>query len=135
MAKHTAYILSDDARAQAEFYTQALGGEIVSVMTHGAMPEAAEEWRDKVIHLHMIGAGVNFYMSDSVFSPVHYGSSLLQNLEFSTDAEAHEAFDRLAEGGTVQFPLEPAFWGTLHGQLQDKFGVLWMITTEVASAR
>ncbi|WP_430691862.1 hypothetical protein [Paenibacillus woosongensis] len=47
--------------------------------------------------------------------------------------EAREAFTKLAEGGKVKYPLEPAFWGTLHGQLEDKFGVLWMISNEVKS--
>lgn len=28
------YLMSEDARAQAEFYTKALGGEIVSIITH-----------------------------------------------------------------------------------------------------
>jgi hypothetical protein len=30
----------------------------------------------------------------------------------------------------VKVPLKMEFWGALHGQIEDKFGVLWMITTE-----
>jgi PhnB protein len=130
MAKHTTYIFSEDARAQAEFYTHALGGEILSVMTHGQLPDAKEEIKDKVLHLSLMAAGVNFLMSDSVFEPINRGNGINLCLEFATEAEAHEAFDKLAEGGNVKDPLKPAFWGALFGQIEDKYGIMWMITTE-----
>jgi PhnB protein len=130
MAKHTTYIFSNDAKTQAEFYTQALGGEIVSVMTYGGVPNTPEEHKDKVIHLSFLAAGVNFFMSDNFYSPIDYGSSINLNLEFATEAEAHSAFDNLAAGGQVKEPLKPAFWGSLFGIVVDKYGVTWMITTE-----
>ncbi|MEK8127942.1 VOC family protein [Paenibacillus filicis] len=130
MAKHTTYIMSEDARTQAEFYIHAFGGELQSVMTHGEqMPDAKEELKDKVLNLSFVAAGVNFLMCDNFFGPVSYGNSLHLVMEFDTEAEAHEAFTKLSEGGQVNHPLERAFWGPLFGQIQDKFGVLWMITT------
>ncbi|MCQ6563901.1 VOC family protein [Paenibacillus mendelii] len=130
MAKQTTYIMSEDARAQAEFYTYALGGEILSVMTHGQLPEAKEELKDKVVNLSLMAGGINFLMSDSVFEPIIRGNAINLSLEFTTDAEARDAFDKLAEGGKVKCPLEPAFWGALYGHIEDKYGVMWMITTE-----
>jgi PhnB protein len=135
MAKHTTYIFSEDAKAQAEFYTKALGGEIRSVMTHGQLPDASDDLKDKVLHLDMVAAGVTFFMSDSVFEPVVHGTAINLCLEFQTEAEAYEAFDKLAEGGTVKDSLKPAFWGSLFGLLEDKFGVSWMITTEAKEAQ
>jgi len=129
MAKHTTYMMSEDARAQAEFYVHALGGEILSVVTHGQLPEAKEELKDKVVNLSMMAGGINFLMSDSVFEPIIQGNALNLCLEFATEPEAREAFDKLAEGGYVKHPLEPAFWGALFGHIQDKYGVMWMITT------
>lgn len=129
MAKHTTYIMSEDARAQAEFYTHALGGEILSVMTHGQLPEAKEELKEKVVNLSLIAGGINFLMSDSVFESIIRGNAINLSLEFATEAEAREAFDKLADGGNVKCPLEPAFWGALFGQIEDKFGIMWMITT------
>ncbi|WP_426448125.1 VOC family protein [Paenibacillus sp. S-38] len=130
MAKHNTYFFSEDARAQADFYVQALGGEIQAVMTNGQLPDAAEGTKDKVIHLSMVAAGVNFCLADAVFGPVSPGSAISQCLTFAAEAEARDAFEKLSEGGTVSQPLEPAFWGALFGQLEDKFGVQWMITTE-----
>ncbi|QMV42411.1 VOC family protein [Cohnella cholangitidis] len=128
MAKHTTYLMSEDARAQAEFYVHALGGEVLSVMTHGQLPEAKEELKDKVVNLSMIAGGINFLMSDSVFEPIIRGNAINLCLEFATESEAREAFGKLAEGGYVKHPLEPAFWGALFGHIQDKYGVMWMIT-------
>ncbi|MBW7475481.1 VOC family protein [Paenibacillus oenotherae] len=131
MAKHVSYIMSENAIEQAEFYVQALGGEIQSVMTYGQLPDGAanEEIKDKALHLSLIAGGVAFYMCDS-FHPLNQGNAIHQCLEFATEAEAHEAFDKLAEGGTVKHPLTQEFWGSLFGQIEDKYGVLWMITTE-----
>jgi len=129
MAKHTTYIMSEDAKAQAEFYTHALGGEILSVMTHGQLPDAKEELKDKVVNLSLMAGGIQFLMSDSVFEPIIRGNAIHLCLEYEADAEAREAFDKLAVGGIIKCPLEPAFWGTLYGHIEDKYGVMWMITT------
>ncbi|WP_068774884.1 VOC family protein [Paenibacillus sp. FJAT-26967] len=130
MAKFFNYIFSENATVQAEFYTQALGGEILSVMTHGQLPGAKEELKDKVLNLSFVAAGVNFLICDSIGEPVVQGNAINLCLEYGTESEAHEAFDKLSEGGNVQHPLQPAFWGSLFGQVEDKFGVKWMVTTE-----
>lgn len=126
--------MSEDARAQAEFYTYSLGGEILSVMTHGQLPEAKEELKDKVVNLSLMAGGINFLMSDSVFEPIIRGNAINLCLEYATEAEAREAFDKLAEGGNVICPLEPSFWGALYGHIEDKYGVRWMITTVAPTA-
>jgi PhnB protein len=130
MAKHSTYFFSEDARSQAAFYVQVFGGEILSVMTHGDMPGAKEDLKDKVLHLSVMAGGVNFLMCDEAFNPVQHGNNIYQVMEFASDEEAHAVFDKLADGGKVLHPLKAEFWGSLFGQVEDKFGVLWMITTE-----
>ncbi|MFS0838520.1 VOC family protein [Paenibacillus sp. 1P03SA] len=136
MATHTTYIISEDARAQAEFYIGALGGEITSVTTYGQVPGASEEeLKDKVINLSLVAAGVTFLMSDSMFEALTPGNMVSLCLEFATEEEAHTAFNNLSKGGNVKQPLEPAFWGALFGQLEDKFGISWMITSDTSACR
>lgn len=130
MAKQTPYIFSEDARAQAAFYIEALGGEVISVMTYGQLPNTDEKVKDKVVHLSLVAGGVPLFICDT-FEPVHYGNGISLSLEFQSEAEAREAFGKLTEGGKVKFELQPAFWGALFGQLEDRFGVQWMVTTEV----
>ncbi|WP_333474245.1 VOC family protein [Paenibacillus gyeongsangnamensis] len=74
------FLLSEDARSQAEFYTQSLGGEIVSVMTHEQATGAQHELKDKVIHLCLVVAGGNsIFMADS-FEPFTQGSGVSLNM-------------------------------------------------------
>lgn len=134
MAKLTPYIVSEDARAQAAFYAEALGGDILSVSTHSEMPNTEEALKDKVLHLSMVAAGIPIYMCDTVYAPLQGGNQVSLSLEFASEAEARKAFAGLSEGGTVTHPLEQAFWGSLFGQLVDRFGVRWMISTEAQAA-
>jgi PhnB protein len=127
MATLKPYLFSEDSKAQAEFYIGALGGEIQSVMTYGEAPEPNDAIKDKVMHLCLIAGGVTFFMSDS-FGPLTRGNGISLSLEFKTEAEGREAFDNLAAGGKVMHPLEPVFWGGMFGQLEDKYGILWMIS-------
>ena len=103
----------------------------MSVQTHGEVPGTKEELKDKVMHLSLVAGGIPIFMSDSIFQTLERGNGIHLSLSFESDAEAHEAFDRLAEGGKVIDALKTQFWGALFGVLEDKFGVLWQVTTEV----
>ncbi|GAB6927334.1 VOC family protein [Paenibacillus sp. JCM 10914] len=131
MAKLTPYIFSEDSKAQAAFYIAALGGEVISVQTHGEIPGTKEEMKDKVMHLSLVAGGIPMYMADTVFQKLDRGNGIHLSLSFESDDEAHGAFDRLAAGGKVIDPLKIQFWGALFGVLEDKYGVLWQVTTEV----
>lgn len=81
------------------------------------------------MHMSFIAGGIQFFMSDSPFGPITRGTGMHLSLEFATDEAAHEAFDKLADGGNVKDPLKKQFWGSLFGVIEDKFGVLWQVTT------
>ncbi|WP_438444886.1 VOC family protein [Gorillibacterium sp. sgz5001074] len=131
MAKHISYLICEDSRAQAAFYIEALGGEIVSITTGAEAPGMPEELKDKVLHLCLNVAGVNLFMADSMMEPLQRGNNVNLLLEFKTEPEARQAFDNLSKGGKVSQPLEPAFWGPYYGQFEDQFGIQWMIVTEM----
>ena len=130
MAKLTPYFYSEDARTQAQFYIQALGGEIRDQMTYGQAPGTDEAMKDKIIHMAFTAAGENFYIADTMHEPPGRSSGFDLNLEFKTDEEAKQAFAKLSESGRVIMALEKQFWGSLFGRLEDKFGIKWQITTE-----
>ncbi|MBN2983713.1 MULTISPECIES: VOC family protein [Cohnella] len=124
------YIISEDARAQADFYLRSLGGEIVSVITHGEAMGAENEFRDKVMHMCLSVAGSNYiFMADAV-EPFAHGTGLYLSIEYKTAAEAGEAFAKLAEGGKVKYPFELQPFGLYLGEATDRYGVSWMITSE-----
>jgi PhnB protein len=126
-AQLNAYIQSGDAKTQAGFYAQALGGEIVSVMTLGQLPGTPEEQRDKVMHLVLSVAGGNvLFLADSN-GLAGGGRSISLSLSFGDLEQARQAFANLSEGGTVRYPFEQQPWGAHYGELEDRFGVNWMI--------
>jgi len=129
-AKLTPYIVSTDARVQAEFYIQALGGEVQSLMTHGQLPGAAEEIRDKVMHMVLSVAGGNVLFLSETFGPIGKEGSIAFGLAFEDVDSARQAYVNLAEGGTQKYPLELQTWGAYYGELVDKFGVKWMIVQQ-----
>jgi PhnB protein len=45
----------------------------------------------------------------------------------SDQAEVKRIFSALAEGGSIQMPLDKTFWSPLFGMCTDKFGVAWMV--------
>jgi len=128
MAKLKPYILSEDARAQAEFYTQALGGRIESVTTHEQAMGAQNEFKDKVMHMCFSIPGENYIFMADAIEPVTRGGDIALSVEFGTQEEASAAFDKLSEGGKVKHPIELQPFGIFYGELVDKYQVTWMIT-------
>ncbi|GED71682.1 VOC family protein [Brevibacillus reuszeri] len=128
-AQLNAYIHSEEAREQAAFYAQALGGEILSTMTYGQTPGTPEEIKDKVMHMVLSVAGGNIiFLSDS-FGPSQRGRFISLALSYKKEEEARQAFENLSKDGTVKFPLELQPWGAYYGEVEDKFGVNWQIVT------
>lgn len=54
------------------------------------------------------------------------GNNVYINLEPDTRAETDALFTKLAEGGTIDMPLQDMFWGDYFGSLVDMFGIHWM---------
>jgi PhnB protein len=131
MAKLIPFIRSEDARAQAAFYTQALGGEILDVTTGAAVPNNDPSMKDVVVNLRLIAGGIPFHLGECGIGPRVAGNEITLSLEFATEAEARAAFENLAQGGEMHQPLAPAFWGQLFGAFTDKFGIHWTIAANV----
>ncbi len=53
-------------------------------------------------------------------------------LGVDSDTEAELTFTALSEGGRVLMPMEETFFATRFGQVQDRFGMNWMILHERA---
>lgn len=123
-----AYLMSVDARSQANYYIEALGGEIQFVSTYGDAPGAPEAMKDKVMHLAITVAGTNSLMLSDVFEPVSYNRSVSLSLTYNDEAEARAAYAKLSEGGESKYPFALQPWGAYYGEVIDQFGVTWMIT-------
>ena len=119
--------------AAFKFYEQCLGGKIVTMLTYRNSPMAEQvssEWLDKILH-------TTLNVDDTVLMgcdtpPEHFqeakGISVVIGIADAADAE--RIFHALAEGGTVQMPIQQTFWAVRFGMLLDRFGIPWMINCE-----
>lgn len=49
------------------------------------------------------------------------------NAQVAGVAEAERLFAALAEGGSVQMPLQETFWAQRFGMLTDRYGKGWLV--------
>lgn len=126
-AKLVPYLMSEDARVQAEFYKNALGGEIHLVKTLDEVPGTPDTAKDKVMHLVLSVAGENtLFLSDS-FLPAEASRKISLSLAFDDEEEARNAFLKLSEAGTEQYPFAVQPWGAFYGEVVDRYGITWQI--------
>ncbi|WP_282940542.1 VOC family protein [Paenibacillus sp. RC67] len=124
------YLMSEDARGQANFYIESLGGKIQFLTTFGETPGTPEAMKDKVMHLALTVAGMNTLMISDSFEPVSYNRSISLALTYDDESEARKAYAHLSEGGESKYPFALQPWGAYYGEVVDKFGVTWMITKQ-----
>lgn len=63
--------------------------------------------------------------------PYELGSQVTIAIILTDVEKSKEVFSKLRDGGNVTMELQETFWSPSYGQVTDKFGVSWQITTEV----
>ncbi|MBV8245988.1 MAG: VOC family protein [Candidatus Eremiobacteraeota bacterium] len=116
-----------------EFYKDALRGtyEMSRISESPMADQFPAEVRDNVMHATFTAPGFSFMCSDGretkTVDPEEGNISL--TLAAATAEEGDRLFKALSEGGTVEMPLEPVFWGGRFGQVNDRYGIAWMISS------
>ncbi len=116
-----------------EFYRQALGAEVETLMRFKDSPEApppgqlAPGYENKVMHTSFRIGQTTVMASDGCGTEPTKFQGFSLTLAVFTEADADRYFNALAVGGKVVMPLNKTFWSPRFGMLEDKFGVGWMI--------
>jgi PhnB protein len=129
------YLFFDGRCEEAiEFYTKALGAEVLMLMRFKESPEPPQPGmippgsENKIMHVCLRIGDANVMASDGRCT----GQADFQGFSLSITAphetEAGQIFAALAEGGQVQMPLAKTFWSPCFGMVADRFGVGWMVT-------
>lgn len=134
MALHPYLFFSGNCREAMTRYHEIFGGQLdvmnVSDMPDGeSMPEGGAD--DMVIHAALIFEDGSLLMASD--DPTGDGSGVKGasiNVTITDEDEARRLFDALADGGTIEMPLEATFWSPLFGSTVDRFGVSWMVNVE-----
>jgi PhnB protein len=113
------------------FYEKHLGGTIGMMMTHGQAPDQSRinpEWKDAVLHARVSLGGTELMGADIPNAQPMRSAYL--SLGVDSDTEAERVYGALSDGGKVLMPMEETFFATRFGQVQDRFGINWMIIHE-----
>jgi PhnB protein len=113
------------------FYETHLGGKISMMMTHGQMPDSTNvspEWKDAVLHARIALGGTELAGADIPNAQPMRSAYL--SLFVESDDEAERIYSGLSDRGKVLMPMQETFFASRFGQVQDRFGINWMILRE-----
>lgn len=131
-------VMNGNGQEAVKFYENALDAKVVGVQTFGDMPENPEfsipaEAKDRVLNAHLKIGNNDLMLSDTFpGQPYQIGSQVTVSITIDNVEKSEEVFGKLKEGGQVNMPLQETFWSPSYGQVTDKFGVTWQISTQVA---
>ncbi|MED2971786.1 VOC family protein [Fictibacillus sp. B-59209] len=128
-------VTNGNGQEAVKFYEKALNAKVLSVQTFGDQPENPEypvpaEAKDRVMNAHLKVGDHDLMLSDTFPGmPYETGDQVTVAITLDSVETSKEVFDKLKEGGQVIMELQETFWSPSYGQLKDKFGVTWQIST------
>ncbi|GGC78843.1 VOC family protein [Thalassobacillus devorans] len=133
------YIVTNGNGQEAvKFYQEALEAELLGIQTFDDMPDNPDyplppEAKDRVLHAHLKVGSNDIMLSDTFPGQPHeLGNQVTVVVSVSDTHHAHTIFEKLQEGGKVDMNLQETFWSPAYGQVTDKFGISWQISTNAA---
>ncbi len=138
MAKLNPYLtFRDNCREAMTFYQGCLGGEL-KFMTVGESPAGAQlpkEAGKLIMHAALTGGSFELMASDDIEGgKVTVGNAINLMLYCASESEIKSIFPKLAVGGKVNTELKVEFWGSLFGDITDKYGIRWMLNYDMPKA-
>jgi PhnB protein len=110
------------------YYEEHLGGRTGMMMTHAQAPgqiRVNPEWKDAVLHARITIGDTDLLGADIPGAEPMRSAYL--TLGVDSDSEAERIYAALRDGGRVLMPMEETFFASRFGQVQDRFGINWMI--------
>ena len=115
------------------FYQDCFGAEL-SMQTIGESPlseNMPENMKNYVLHATLRKGDVIIMATDMVSNEgLLKGNSVSLMINCSNEEEIRSYYSKLVEGGKATHPVTESFWGSLSGDLVDKFGNHWLLNFE-----
>ncbi|MGG0592350.1 VOC family protein [Priestia megaterium] len=130
-------VMNGNGQEAVKFYEQALDAKVIGVQTFGEMPGNPEfptpiEAIDRVMNAHLKVGDTDLMLSDTFpGQPYQIGSQVTVAISIDSIEKSKEVFEKLKEDGQVGMRLQETFWSPSYGQVTDKFGVTWQISTQL----
>jgi PhnB protein len=119
-----------NCREAMTFYQKCLGGEL-RFQTIGESPlskKMPKKMKDCILHSTLEKGNLIVMGSDMVSeNGLVKGNNISLSLNCSSEEEIKKYYAKLSEDGTINYSLEDNFWGSIFGNLTDKFGNHWIL--------
>ena len=125
MKSASPYLFVENCQEVIEYYQEIFGGEIMNVqLTDGI--EMFKGQGGKYLHaeLHIGESRIHF---SEVFGNVEKGDNVKIVLEFESEDEIRKTYNLLVSDGHASVELQDTFWGALHANITDKYGIGWLL--------
>jgi len=119
------------------FYKSVFGGEFSYVGRFSEMPpqegfEMPEEVKNQIMHISLPISKETILMGSDAggdWGPKNViGNNISLSITASSKEDADRFFEMLSEGGKINMPIGPTFWGDYFGTCTDKFDINWMVS-------
>jgi len=120
-----------NCREAIEFYTRALGADVLFTQTVGDSPMSNMGPATNIMHCTIrIGDSTIMMSDDPRPAAAAGGGNISLAIGLNDPERAILLFGNLAEGGTVLMPMTKTYWAEAFGMVTDRFGVRWMINCD-----
>lgn len=115
-------------REAMNFYKDCIGGDLTMQTVEGSPAEAQcpPSIKHHIMHSSLVSGGVMIMASDMHRSKLIVGNNTALCLHCGSEEEINRFFSKLSAGGEVVEELKEQFWGSIYGELTDKYGVRWL---------
>ncbi|WP_096435884.1 VOC family protein [Alteribacter populi] len=130
-------ITNGNGHEAIEFYEKALDAKVEGVQTFGELPEnpgftVPAEAKELILNAHLKVGNTDLMISDTMPGQPHQvGSHITIAVSVNDVEKSKEVFRKLLDGGTEVMPLQETFWSPSYGQVTDKYGVTWHVSTHL----
>ncbi|WP_248931133.1 VOC family protein [Paenibacillus hamazuiensis] len=129
--------MEGNAKEAIQFYEQAIGAEVLSIITYGEMPEMPNTFTDDlknfVAHAKLrVGESELMFSDAPSGSPIPKGKQVTICITTDSVEKSKRFFEALRQDGQVNMPFEETEFSPGFGDVTDKFGVTFQIYTEIA---
>ena len=133
------YFVFDGNAAEAiVFYKTILNAKNIDITYFRDLPEdpdfiIPDKAKDLVMNasFELPNGGLFMFSDNFPGMPFSIGEQISTTLIFDNEEETRHVFKQLSEDGNILMELQETFWSPLYGNVIDRYGNQWQVSTEL----
>ncbi|BDD06614.1 VOC family protein [Aureibacter tunicatorum] len=122
------------------FYKSVFGGDFSFLGRFKDMPEnpdypLEDAQKELIMHISLPISDETILMGSDTLAafgqPFEKGNNYSISVNIDDAEVAKKVFDKLSDGGKVKMPFDKTFWNAWFGSFEDKFGIHWMVNSQI----